>query len=156
MGSHMNLKRSTAEVLALLDASIAELSIIRTRVAHAMEDTASETPQGVVIDNLVCKLVIDTVVWHFHTTRAKLMGKAQTRALVLPRHIAMYLVRQYTNLSFPDIGQRFSGRDHSTVQSAVKKIMRLRATDPHLKATITEIQDHINASPLYTKSVSTE
>jgi chromosomal replication initiator protein len=58
------------------------------------------------------------------------------KVVVLPRQIAMYLLRQLTPLSFPDIGQRFGGKDHTTVMHAVKKIERKMADDVSLKNTV--------------------
>ena len=46
-----------------------------------------------------------------------------------PRQIAMYLAKQLTSRSLPEIGRKFGGRDHTTVMHAVKKIEELRQTD---------------------------
>jgi hypothetical protein len=59
-----------------------------------------------------------------------LNGPRRHRAIAHPRMVAMYLARKLTSMSYPEIGRRFGGRDHSTVISAVRKIERLCATDP--------------------------
>ena len=53
----------------------------------------------------------------------------RSRAVARPRQIAMYLSKQLTQHSLPDIGRRFGGRDHTTVLHAVKKVDELCAVD---------------------------
>ena len=55
----------------------------------------------------------------------------RSRAVARPRQIAMYLSKQLTQRSLPDIGRKFGGRDHTTVMHAVKKVDELRAADRH-------------------------
>ena len=52
--------------------------------------------------------------------------------LARPRQIAMYLSKQLTSRSLPEIGRKFGGRDHTTVIHAVRKIEQLREEDPAL------------------------
>ena len=61
----------------------------------------------------------------FNVTVSDLKGPRRHRAIALPRMLAMFLARRHTPCSFPEIGKRFGGRDHSTVISAVRKIERL-------------------------------
>jgi chromosomal replication initiator protein len=65
----------------------------------------------------------------------------KNKNFVLARQIAMYLSRKYTKYSFPDIGQKIGGRDHSTVIYANNKIASNIKTDDRLKKTIKEIED---------------
>jgi chromosomal replication initiator protein len=55
----------------------------------------------------------------------------------------MYLARKLTNLSFPDIGRKIGGRDHSTVIYANKKILQLIETNADIKKTVTDIEENI-------------
>ena len=57
-----------------------------------------------------------------------------------PRQIAMYLAKQHTANSLPDIGRKFSDRDHTTVIHAVKKIEELIGKDSEIKENIAEIK----------------
>jgi chromosomal replication initiator protein len=75
------------------------------------------TRQKVEIE-LVQKCVAD----HFKLKVSDLKSKKRLRALSLPRQIAMFLSRKFTQSSYPDIGSRFGGKDHTTVMHAVKKI----------------------------------
>ncbi len=60
----------------------------------------------------------------------------KTKQIALPRHLAMYLSRKLTGASFPEIGDKFGGKDHSTIIHAVKKIESLLEKDPMIKKTI--------------------
>ena len=53
----------------------------------------------------------------------------RARAVARPRQIAMYLSKQLTARSLPEIGRKFGGRDHTTVMHAVRKVEELKATD---------------------------
>jgi len=69
---------------------------------------------------------------HFKLKQLDLLSERRTRAVARPRHVAMYLAKQLTTRSYPDIGRRFGGRDHTTVLHAVKRIEALKATEAGL------------------------
>ena len=69
---------------------------------------------------------------HFGLKQADLISERRTRAVARPRQAAMWLAKQLTTRSLPDIGRRFGGRDHTTVLHAVRRIEELRAADPAL------------------------
>jgi len=71
---------------------------------------------------------------HFGLKQADLLSERRTRAVARPRQAAMYLAKQLTTRSLPDIGRRFGGRDHTTVLHAVRRIEELKAQDPALAA----------------------
>ena len=56
----------------------------------------------------------------------------RARSVARPRQVAMYLAKQLTARSLPEIGKQFGGRDHTTVMHAVKRIDELRHTDTNL------------------------
>lgn len=58
-------------------------------------------------------------------TLSDLRSSRKTAKVVLPRQIGMYLCKELTNKSFPDIGRRFGGRDHTTIMHAVKKVTKM-------------------------------
>ncbi|WP_093968469.1 chromosomal replication initiator protein DnaA [Actibacterium lipolyticum] len=66
---------------------------------------------------------------HFNVRLSDLIGPKRTRTIARPRQIAMYLAKQMTSRSLPEIGRRFGGRDHTTVMHAVKRIDELRGLD---------------------------
>ncbi len=68
-----------------------------------------------------------------------LISQRRHRAIARPRQIAMYFCKRLTRRSFPDIGQRFGGRDHTTVMHAVKRIEELATSDTAFAAELVEI-----------------
>ncbi len=70
---------------------------------------------------------------YFQIRPSDLRSASRKRAIVRPRQIAMALAREYTDLSLPDIGQSFGGRDHTTVINAVRRIQELRGSDHNLE-----------------------
>lgn len=69
---------------------------------------------------------------HFNVRLSDLVGPKRTRTIARPRQVAMFLAKQMTSRSLPEIGRRFGGRDHTTVMHAVKRIEALRATDTQI------------------------
>jgi len=69
---------------------------------------------------------------YFQIRPSDLRSASRKRAIVRPRQIAMALAREHTDLSLPDIGESFGGRDHTTVINAVRRIQELRETDHNL------------------------
>lgn len=70
------------------------------------------------------------VAEHFGLKQADLLSERRTRAVARPRQMAMHLAKSLTTKSYPDIGRRFGGRDHTTVLHAVRTIERLIGEDP--------------------------
>lgn len=73
---------------------------------------------------------------HFKIRHAEMVSARRARAVARPRQIAMYLAKQLTPRSLPEIGRRFGGRDHTTVIHAVKQIEKLRAADSEIDADV--------------------
>ena len=73
-----------------------------------------------------------TVAEHFSLKQADLLSARRTRTVARPRQIAMYLCKQHTTRSYPDIGRRFGGRDHTTVLHGVRRIEELLPKDEQI------------------------
>ena len=69
------------------------------------------------------------VAEHFNIKIADMHSARRARAVARPRQVAMYLAKQLTSRSLPEIGRRFGGSDHTTVMHAVKKVEELKVTD---------------------------
>ena len=69
------------------------------------------------------------VAEHFNIRVADMHSARRARAVARPRQVAMYLAKQLTSRSLPEIGRKFGGRDHTTVMHAVRKIDELRSAD---------------------------
>ena len=80
------------------------------------------------------------VAAHFNLNIQEMLSPRRSRSLARPRQIAMYLAKQHTTNSLPDIGRKFSNRDHTTVIHAVKKIEELVKKDNEIKQNIIEIK----------------
>lgn len=82
------------------------------------------------------KMVAD----HYHIKISDLKSARRLKTLAFPRQIAMYLCRKHVKSSFPELGIKFGGKDHSTVVHAVQKIERLLSNDPSLKSEISSLE----------------
>ena len=83
------------------------------------------------------------VATHFSVRIADLKGTRRHRGITKPRMIAMFLCRELTGSSFPDIGLRFGGKDHSTVIHACRKMATTQKTDPELRAIIAQLRSQL-------------
>ena len=80
------------------------------------------------------------VAVYFNLNIQEMLSPRRSRSLARPRQIAMYLAKKYTTNSLPDIGRKFSNRDHTTVIHAVKKIEELIKNNNEIKQNIGEIK----------------
>ncbi len=88
--------------------------------------------------------VLRAVAEHFQLQPAQIKQKSNTRQIAYPRQIAMYLIKDLTQSSLPEIGRMFGGKHHTTVLHSVQKIERLRQKDPDLNRLIHKVIDSIN------------
>jgi chromosomal replication initiator protein len=80
------------------------------------------------------------VAHHFSIKVSEIISKRRTKNLSFPRHIAMYLCRKHTTASYPEIGDHFGGRDHSSVIHAASVVSSKIASDHEIKALVDEIE----------------
>jgi chromosomal replication initiator protein len=80
--------------------------------------------------------VVHAVANHFKVRVSDLKGARKLQAYTMPRQVAMYLARTCTKASFPEIGERFGGKDHSTVIHAVNRIKARMDEDPDFRRTV--------------------
>jgi chromosomal replication initiator protein len=85
---------------------------------------------------LTVEEILKKVSLHFNIKVSDIKSAKRVKAVVLPRQIAMYISRQLTSSSYPEIGDRFGGKDHSTIIHAIRKIEKLMEEDFQLKSTI--------------------
>jgi chromosomal replication initiator protein len=98
-------------------------------VRRVLRDTIKEVQRDITVDE-----VQKAVAERFHITLSEIKSKKRSKNLVFPRQIAMYLCRELTKLSFPEIGRYFGGKDHSTVIYACRQIEELKTQDQGLEA----------------------
>jgi chromosomal replication initiator protein len=89
---------------------------------------------------LTADTIINTVAEFFNIKTTELKSKKRTKSISYPRQITMYLLREYLNISLKEIGDIFSGRDHSTVLHSIQGIEEKIKIDSELKDTINIIK----------------
>lgn len=102
-----------------------------------LREAIEERKRFVSVDEIQ-KAVAD----RFHLKPAELKSKRRTKALVLPRQITMYLCREITKMSYPEIGRHFGGKDHTTVMHACRQIEKQTETDGSMKHMVESMLQH--------------
>ena len=95
------------------------------------------------IKTINVETIQNLVAAYFNLNIQEMLSQRRSRSLARPRQIAMYLAKQYTTNSLPDIGRKFSNRDHTTVIHAVKKIDELIKKDNEIRQSVNEIKKKI-------------
>ena len=98
-------------------ASMNQAEITRQTAAKALSDVFTQSELNLTMDD-----ILRITARHYEVEGSDLKSKGRRHELVVPRQVAMYLIRELTPHSYPEIGQFFSGRDHSTVMYAVQKV----------------------------------
>ncbi|WP_039018640.1 chromosomal replication initiator protein DnaA [Halocynthiibacter namhaensis] len=93
-----------------------------------LADVLRSSDRKITVDEIQRK-----VSEHYNIRLSEMIGPRRVRNIARPRQVAMYLAKQLTTRSLPDIGRRFGGRDHTTVMHGVKRIEELRVTDSQLE-----------------------
>ena len=107
-----------------------------------LRDTFSQATTGAITIETIQKVVAD----HYNISLSDIKSKKRSKQFIVPRQIAIYLARELTEYSFPDLGNEFGGRDHTTAMHSYEKIEELIKTDSSLNSTIEslirEIKDY--------------
>ena len=94
---------------------------------EVLQDLLRANDRKVTIDDIQRQ-----VAEYYNLRLAELLSARRARNIARPRQVAMYLSKQMTQRSLPEIGRKFGGRDHTTVMHAVKKVDDLRLSDSGL------------------------
>jgi len=92
------------------------------------------------------KTIIDRVAAYFDLTAADICGAKRDKEIVVPRQVAMYLMREELGMSFPKIAAAIGGRDHTTAMHSVSKIGKLLEADDNLRSDIAALRERLNAA----------
>ncbi|MBR0158587.1 MAG: chromosomal replication initiator protein DnaA [Clostridia bacterium] len=125
--------------IALHQGQEISINLAKEALKHISDDSLHEITEGVIIDS---------VSRYFSLSVEDLLSKKRTKELVLPRQIAMYLCRTLLDMSYPNIGKAFNGKDHSTVMYAVEQVSGQVETNPELRKTMDELKKYINSGVL--------
>ena len=98
----------------------------------------SGRPSGLTMDRIA-----RAVAAHYDLTVEEMKAKSNSRAIAMPRQVAMYLCKQLTRHSFPEIGREFGGKHHTTVMHSVDKIETLDKDDRNFHRDMQELIDSI-------------
>jgi chromosomal replication initiator protein len=115
---------------AQLKNSKINVDVVRLALFELLPDQRETTPAG----------IIRFVAQHYGIRVSDLKGRSNRRSIALPRQVAMYLIREILQLSFPEIGRIFS-KHHSTAIYAVENIQKMRQSNPDFDATMTAFHD---------------
>lgn len=126
------LEGALTRALALEDLTGAPLG--EETIEAALAELASKPHQ------LTTGRIIAAVAQQFQVPEEELRGPRRTRQLALPRHVAMYLMREETEASLPRIGQALGGRDHTTVMYGYERIADRLETDEGLRRQVLAIR----------------
>jgi chromosomal replication initiator protein len=117
-------------------ASLTSTPISLTMAKEVLKDILIEKNREVTIEEIQ-----KGVAAHFNIKVSDLKSPKRLKNLVIPRQIAMYISRQLTSSSYPEIGERFGGKDHSTIIYAIKKIEKQIKDDYQVKITIENLKN---------------
>jgi chromosomal replication initiator protein len=102
-----------------------------------------DAPGQQVRENTI-ESIQEAVARLFNLSVEELRHDSCRRAVVVPRQIAMYLTKQMTDASLPEIGRHFGGKHHTTVMHSIAKIYALRRSDPALDHTVGRLLTTLN------------
>jgi chromosomal replication initiator protein len=152
--NNLNLPNNVAHYIASKsESSIRELEGYLIRIAAYASLAGKEITMDLAKDvlNKILKQgstteisieeIVKTVAGKFNIKINDLKSEKKNKNLVVPRQIAMYLARKLTDESFPDIGAKIGGKDHSTVIYANNKMKKVVEKDVKIKSMIDELED---------------
>jgi chromosomal replication initiator protein len=119
-------------------ASLNGVELTRQVAAKALSDIFA--PREVEVDP---QEIVRVVAEHFGLRPEDLVGGGRRKEVVLPRQMAMFLVRELTRASLPEIGQLFGGRDHTTVLYAIQKVQELSESDREVQAILRALREKV-------------
>jgi len=120
-------------------ASLTHSNITVDLAKEVLKNTLKGSQREITIEGIQ-----KTICDYFNIKIGDLKAKRRTKNIAVPRQVAMYLCRKYTETSFPVIGDKFGGRDHSTVIHASKTIEKKIKEDPYMLTTIEKLERNLN------------
>lgn len=130
-----NIRELEGALIRVIAFASLDHSQVSVQLAESvLKDLYPESGPG----SITPELILSEISRYFDVDSEEILSLKRDRTLVNARHIAMYLCRELTDLSLPRIGQRFGGRDHSTVMHAASKIRTLMAEK---RSTYNQIQE---------------
>ena len=138
-----NLKNNIRELEGALIRLGAYASLTGQQITVVMAKNILRDLLGSKRKVITAEDIQDAVATRFHLKISDLKSKRRTKTLVYPRQIAMFLCRDLTDASFPEIGRDFGGKDHTTIIHACKQMQKSQETDATLRATLESLKEEI-------------
>ena len=140
------LKLSVREMIGAFNRIAAYLNVNQRKISvseakHILRDSLNKIHTNITIEDIQ-----KTVVSYYNISMHDFMSSRRSRSVARPRQIAMYLSKKMTTKSLPDIGRNFSGRDHTTVIHAIKKVEELMIQDKNFENEVKDINGKLTKS----------
>jgi chromosomal replication initiator protein len=119
-------------------ASLTGQPVTMEMATNVLRDIIGEKKKIITMDDIE-----EAVAGRFQVKIAEMRSRRRSKTLVYPRQIAMYLCRELTEASFPEIGRHFGGKDHTTIIHACKQITKAKETDHSLRAILDSLKEQI-------------
>lgn len=114
---------------------------MRTAITQDIAETViRDLVQGLEPRRIKIEDILRIISRHFGVSKGDLLSQRRHRSVVWPRQVGMYLAKQLTARSLPEIGRRFGNRDHTTVLHAIRKIEGELSGNPRLKEELEELK----------------
>jgi len=151
---HVQLPDEVAEFIAQqVKSNIRELEGLLTRVIAFSSLTGKPLSPALARETLKDILpeegkkpaaaeIVKVVARHYDLKVSEMKSKSNSRQIVIPRQVAMYLCKKLTDLSYPEIGKLFNDKHHSTVMYSVETVQKKRDADPDLDRTLQNFEQH--------------
>ena len=131
------LEGSLVRLVAI--SSLRGIPISRMLAQEALKNIIdAERPEGLTMER-----ISKVVASHYKLTVEEMKSKNNSRAVAMPRQVAMYLCKRLTKHSFPEIGREFGGKHHTTVMHSVDKIDSMAKEDRNFHKTVNDLIDSL-------------
>lgn len=145
--SHLLAERVPSNIRELEGALTRLMAFSSLQQKPITVDLATEALKGILPDpanrNITIRDIQKTVCEYFSISHNELVGKRRDQKVVKPRQVAMYLCKELTGASYPEIGSEFGGRDHTTVMHSCRKIDS-NIEDPYFRTSLDNIKNMLS------------
>jgi len=153
---HIDISNDVLRLMASsISSNIRELEgALRRIIAYSLmsgEKVTTDIAQSLISDMVSKRVqksihaddIIKAVASYFGVAPSELKGVTRHKQVVTARHVAMYLIREYTGVSLPHLGKLFGGKDHTTVIHAIEKVKQQMDKDNDIRNAIDNLRKHL-------------
>src|SRR5271155_1377662 len=140
-----NVRSNVRELEGALIRLVAYCSLTNTDVTLSMAQQVLRNFIESHTRKITLESIAKAVAEHFGMKSVEIKAKDNSRSVVVPRQIAMYLAKQLTDCSLPEIGRQMGNKHHTTVLHSVEKITEQRLSDKDLNRTLNQLTEHLTS-----------